>query len=410
MSAEEQGRISVCVIGQVDHGKSSLCGRLLYEAKALDGRMLDRLEREASASGAGTSWKWAFAMDSTEFERERGKTCEIGRAALVTPGTARKVALLDAPGHDAFVPHMIGGAVQADAGLLVVSARATEFEEGFDARGQTKEHCVLARAAGLKHIIVAVNKMDDPSVAWGEARYAHIATTLTHFLTTSLGFEPEAVTCVPVSAWTGEHVTDERRGDAAWTADIPSLMAALEALPARQTAAEAALPLRLPVSDWFTDPFTGLNIMGVIALGTINAGDRLRLEPSGATLDVVSMTTPQPGGQIEVAAAGPGTPVTLTVRGIDEVSLSLGQVLIDDIDGHPTLPTTKVMVRLLFLDSAPGPVMAGYDAVAHIHAAEVDVLVEGLRRPRAKAKSRSKHKPLVARPGDHLDAPPSATA
>jgi peptide chain release factor subunit 3 len=104
------------------------------------------------------------------LEREKGKTVEVGRAFFETEG--KHFTILDAPGHKSFVPNMIGGAAQADLAVLVISARKGEFETGFDRGGQTREHAMLAKTAGVRHLIVLINKMDDPTVEWSEERYS----------------------------------------------------------------------------------------------------------------------------------------------------------------------------------------------------------------------------------------------
>lgn len=102
-------------------------------------------------------------------ERDKGKTVEVGRAYFETE--RKHFTILDAPGHKSFVPNMIGGAAQADLAVLVISARKGEFETGFDRGGQTREHAMLAKTAGVKHLVVLVNKMDDPTVNWDVERY-----------------------------------------------------------------------------------------------------------------------------------------------------------------------------------------------------------------------------------------------
>ena len=99
----------------------------------------------------------------------QGKTVEVGRAAFETE--KKRYTILDAPGHKAYVPNMIGGAAQADVGVLVISARRGEFEAGFDRGGQTREHVMLAKTAGVRRLVVAINKMDDATVNWDKERY-----------------------------------------------------------------------------------------------------------------------------------------------------------------------------------------------------------------------------------------------
>ena len=101
--------------------------------------------------------------------RSQGKTVEVGRAYFETD--TRRYTILDAPGHKNYVPQMISGAAQADAAVLVISARKGEFETGFEKGGQTREHAMLVKTAGVNKLIVVINKMDDPTVNWEKARY-----------------------------------------------------------------------------------------------------------------------------------------------------------------------------------------------------------------------------------------------
>ena len=105
---------------------------------------------------------------------------EVGRAYFETD--TKHFTILDAPGHKSFVPNMIGGASQADLAVLVISARKGEFETGFDRGGQTREHAMLVKTAGVKHLVVLVNKMDDPTVKWAEERYNHCKAKLIPYL------------------------------------------------------------------------------------------------------------------------------------------------------------------------------------------------------------------------------------
>jgi len=142
-------------------------GNILYLCGMVDKRTLEKYEREAKEAGR-ESWYLSWALDSTSQEREKGKTVEVGRAYFET--TARRYTILDAPGHKNFVPSMISGAAQADVAVLVISARKGEFETGFEKGGQTREHAMLVKTAGVSKLIVVVNKMDDPTVNWDKTR------------------------------------------------------------------------------------------------------------------------------------------------------------------------------------------------------------------------------------------------
>lgn len=161
---------------------------------------MEKHERDAKEAGRET-WYLSWALDSTPQERSKGKTVEVGRAYFETD--LRRYTVLDAPGHKTYVPSMISGAAQADVGILVISARKGEFETGFERGGQTREHIMLVKTAGVTKLVIAINKMDDSTVAWDKARYEEIKEKLTPFAK-SAGFNPKTdITFIPISGYTG---------------------------------------------------------------------------------------------------------------------------------------------------------------------------------------------------------------
>ena len=153
----------------------------------VDERTMEKFRREAKEAGR-ESWYLSWALDLTREERSKGKTVEVGRAFFETE--KRRYTVLDAPGHKNYVPNMIGGASQADVGILVISARKGEYETGFERGGQTREHAVLAKTQGVNKLVVVINKMDDPTVNWSKERYDECTTKLTAFLR-STGYHPK---------------------------------------------------------------------------------------------------------------------------------------------------------------------------------------------------------------------------
>lgn len=134
--------VNLIFIGHVDAGKSTLGGSILYATGMVDERTMDKYKREAKEAGRET-WYLSWALDLTKEERSKGKTVEVGRGFFETE--KRRYSILDAPGHKTYVPNMIGGASQADIGILVISARKGEYETGFEKGGQTREHAILAK-------------------------------------------------------------------------------------------------------------------------------------------------------------------------------------------------------------------------------------------------------------------------
>ncbi len=160
---------SIVFIGHVDAGKSTICGNLMYLMGVVDERVIEKYKREAKEKGRD-SWWLAYVMDSSDEEKAKGKTVEVGKAYFETK--SKKFTVLDAPGHKNYVPNMIMGAAMADIGALVISARKGEFEAGFEKDGQTREHAQLAKSLGVQKLIIIVNKMDQ--VGWAKSRYEEI--------------------------------------------------------------------------------------------------------------------------------------------------------------------------------------------------------------------------------------------
>merc|ERR1712212_1295547 len=158
-------------------------------------------EKESRKVGK-QSFMYAWVLDETDEERERGITMDVGQNKFETD--KKLIALLDAPGHRDFIPNMISGAYQADVGVLVVNATTGEFEAGFEAGGQTREHALLVRSLGVNQLVVAVNKLD--TVEWSKDRFDTIANKMNLFLTKQAGFKESDLTFLPCSGLTGENL------------------------------------------------------------------------------------------------------------------------------------------------------------------------------------------------------------
>ena len=178
-------------LGHVDHGKSTLMGRLLYDLKIVNESTMRKYKKESDTIGKG-SFHLAWVLDETPDERSRGITVDIATRFFETAKT--RFCILDAPGHRDFVPNMIAGAGQADFAVLVIDSSTNSFESGL--RGQTKEHALLVRTMGVKRVIVAVNKMDRAN--WSQERFNEIRTTVTAFLIKAT-YNPDLISFIPRS-------------------------------------------------------------------------------------------------------------------------------------------------------------------------------------------------------------------
>ncbi|XP_069697469.1 eukaryotic peptide chain release factor GTP-binding subunit ERF3A isoform X1 [Periplaneta americana] len=356
--------VNVVFIGHVDAGKSTIGGQIMNLTGMVDKRTLEKYEREAKEKSRET-WYLSWALDTNQEEREKGKTVEVGRAYFETE--RKHFTILDAPGHKSFVPNMIGGAAQADLAVLVISARKGEFETGFDRGGQTREHAMLAKTAGVKHLVVLVNKMDDPTVEWSEARYNECRDKIMPYLR-KLGFNPQKdLTFMPCSGLTGlglKDPLDEKlcpwyRGDAF----IPFI----DKLPSLNR--KMGGPFVMPVVDKYKD--MGMVVMGKVEAGEAKKGQSLLLMPNRTVVLVDQMWSDDE----EVTAVGPGENVKIKLKGIEEDDVSPGFVLCDNAN---PIKTGRVFDAQVVILEHKSIICAGYSAVMHIHCAAEEVTVKAL--------------------------------
>src|SRR4051812_18040762 len=280
-------QVRIVIVGHVDHGKSTLVGRLLHETGSLPEGKLEML-RDVSAR-RGMPFEWSFLLDALQTERDQGITIDTTQIRFRT--ASREIVLIDAPGHAEFLRNMITGASQADGALLIIDAL-----EGV--RDQTRRHGYLLHLLGVKQVAVVVNKMD--RVDFSATRFNEIGKEISAHLI-ALGVTPSAV--IPISARDGD-------GVAAHTANIrwyrgPTVVEALDALePARPL---EALALRLPVQAIYK--FDDRRIVaGRIESGSLAAGDEIVIMPAGKIAKIRSVetwpATPVKGRQSAGRSAG----------------------------------------------------------------------------------------------------------
>lgn len=267
MLAEKPER-KIVLVGHVDHGKSTLIGRLLYDAGALSSSAVDELDRIAAAGGG--DHQFAFLMDHLKEEREQGITIDTTQAHLASDQA--RFVIIDAPGHKEFLKNMLTGATQADAALLVV-----DVQEGV--REQTRRHAHMLSLVGVTQLVVAINKMD--AVDYARERFEAVRNDLYDFLS-RLPLIPGPV--IPVSARHGDNVA--RRSDRIGWYRGPCVIEALNAL--RVTDRSVTELLRFPVQDIYD--IRGKRILvGRVAAGAIRTGDRITFFPSKEETTVQSI-------------------------------------------------------------------------------------------------------------------------
>ncbi|PSC05139.1 sulfate adenylyltransferase subunit CysN [Alsobacter soli] len=297
--------------GSVDDGKSTLIGRMLYEAQLVHDDLLDALARDSRKFGTqGDKLDLALLVDGLSAEREQGITIDVAYRYFATP--RRSFIVADTPGHDQYTRNMATGASTADLAVILVDARKGVLP-------QTRRHSFIVSMLGVRHIVVAVNKMD--LVGYQQAVFDGIVAQYRE-MAARLGFD--AVTPIPISALEGENVA--RRSTAMpWYAG-PSLFEHLETVEISASAAPG-VRFRFPV-QWVNRPnldFRGFS--GTVAGGVIRPGDEIAALPSGRPSRVRRIVTQ--GGDLDEAVAGQA--VTLTLD--DEIDVSRGDVIVAVGDG-----------------------------------------------------------------------------
>ncbi len=355
--SQSKPHINLVVIGHVDHGKSTLVGHLLFRLGFVDEKTLRQLEEEAKKKGK-ESFKFAWLMDRLKEERERGVTIDLSFVKFETK--KYYFTIIDAPGHRDFIKNMITGASQADAAILVVSARKGEFEAGMSAEGQTREHLILAKTMGIDQLIVAVNKMDAPDVNYSQKRYQQIVAILKKFMK-GLGYKVDQIPFIPVSAWTGENLI-ERSPNMPWY-NGPTLVEALDNYiqPPKKPVDK---PLRIPIQNVYTIPGVGTVPVGRVETGVLRVGDKIVFMPPGVVGEVRSIEMHhQPIQQAE-----PGDNIGFNVRGVSKKDIKRG-----DVAGHVDNPPTvaEEFTARIFVIWHPSAITVGYSPVIHAHTASV---------------------------------------
>ncbi|XP_056283966.1 HBS1-like protein isoform X1 [Pseudoliparis swirei] len=343
--------LNLVVIGHVDAGKSTLMGHLLYLLGNVNKRTMHKYEQESKKAGKA-SFAFAWVLDETGEERDRGVTMDVGMTKFET--NSKVVTLMDAPGHKDFIPNMITGAAQADVAVLVVDASRGEFEAGFEAGGQTREHALLVRSLGVTQLAVAVNKMDQ--VNWQQDRFKDITSKLGHFLKQA-GFKESDVFYVPTSGLSGENLATRSSVSqlTSWYSG-PSLLEQIDTFKAPQRSVHK--PFRLCVSDVFKDQGSGFCVTGKIEAGYIQAGERILVMPPNETCTVKGITLHDEA--LNWAAAGDH--VSLTVTGMDIIKINVGCVFCDIRE--PIRACTRFRARIL-LFNIELPITQGFPVLLH---------------------------------------------
>jgi len=297
-------------------------------------------------------------LDKLKAERERGITIDI---ALWKFETAKYYfTIIDAPGHRDFIKNMITGTSQADVGILVIASGTGEFEAGIAKTGQTREHALLAYTLGVKQMIVVVNKMDDKSVNWSEARFTEIQNEVKNFLK-KIGYNPDKIPFVPISGWLGDNML-ERSSNMTWWKG-PTLLEALDNIEPPKRPVEK--PLRVPLQDVYKIGGIGTVPVGRVETGVLKPGQVVTFAPSGITTEVKSVEMHHEA----LPQATPGDNVGFNVKNVAVKDLRRGFVA-GDSKNDPPQETESFVAQVIVLNH-PGQIHAGYAPVLDCHTAHI---------------------------------------
>ncbi|MEM5778796.1 MAG: translation elongation factor EF-1 subunit alpha [Candidatus Aenigmatarchaeota archaeon] len=339
--------LNLVTIGHVDHGKSTLVGRILYDTGSIKEEDLRKLKELATELKKET-FEFAFVMDKLKEERERGVTIDVMHQRFDTQ--KYYFTIIDAPGHRDFVKNMITGASQADAALLVCSAKEGVQE-------QTKEHVFLIKVLGVGQIITAINKMD--AVNYDQAKFNTVKADVEKLLK-SVGYDTTKILFIPTSGYMGDNVV--KKSDKMTWYNGPTLIEAFDTLHVPQQPVDK--PLRLPVQDVYTITGIGTVPVGRVETGIMKTGDTIIFEPAGVKGEVKSIEMHHE----QIPEAKPGDNVGFCVRGVNKQDIKRG-----DVVGHVNNPpkVAKEFTAQIIVLHHPNVITKGYTPVFHCHTAQV---------------------------------------
>jgi len=354
---KDKFHINIVVIGHVDSGKSTTTGHLIYKCGGIDKRTIEKFEKDAQDMGKA-SFKYAWVLDKLKAERERGITIDISLWKFETP--KYYVTIIDAPGHRDFIKNMITGTSQADCAVLMIASPTGEFEAGISKNGQTREHALLAYTLGVKQMIVVINKMDDKSVNWAQARYDEIKKEVQSYIK-KVGYNPDKVLFVPISGWHGDNML-EKSANLSWYKG-PTLLEALDEISPPER--PISKPLRIPLQDVYKIGGIGTVPVGRVETGVLKPNAVVTFAPAMVTTEVKSIEM----HHVQLPEAIPGDNVGFNIKNVSVKDIRRGMVC-GDSKNDPPAETASFNAQVIVLNH-PGQINAGYCPVLDCHTAHI---------------------------------------
>ncbi len=336
--------MNIVIVGHVDHGKSTLIGRLLYDTDSLPEGVFESVKAACESHGAEV--EFAYLLDSLEEERKQNVTIDTTQMFFKT--LKRDYTIIDAPGHKEFLKNMITGSSLAEAGILIVAG-----DEGI--QEQTKRHAYILSLLGLKQVIVVVNKMD--SIGYDKAKFEEIKTGISDFLK-KLNIPVEHI--IAISAMKGDNIV-EKSENLPWYKGL-TLLAALDVFETKKS--EEDKPLRLPVQDVYKRGDKRI-LAGTMESGIIKEGQEVKLFPSASTTKVKSIELWNDNSS--KACAGQSIGVTLT----DPLFTDRGEIICSGED-----PKVKEQFEASVFCMSKKPIKVGERLILKCTTQEVDCVLK----------------------------------
>jgi len=311
------------IVGHVDHGKSTLIGRLLYDTGSLPEEKIEEIKEICESLGKDI--EFGYVMDHLEEERDQGITIDTAQTFFKTE--KRDYVIIDAPGHVEFIKNMISGASQAEAAVLIVDA-----QEGV--KEQTKRHAYILSMLGLSQVIVVINKMD--IIKYDKNRFEIVKKDLLDFLS-NINIQPSYV--IPISAKNGDFIAN-KTASMEWYLGC-TLLEALDTFETKESA--VAKPTRFVVQDVYS--LDKRIVVGSVVSGILRKGDRIKVLPSGEETNIKSIE--EFLKDVTEAEAGKSTGIVTE----DKLFIDRGNVIIKDND-MPVI-TTKIKANIFWMDKIP---------------------------------------------------------
>lgn len=339
----------IVIVGHIDHGKSTLIGRMLYDTGSLPTGKVEELQ--ASCDRRNAPFEWSFVLDALQLERDQAITVDSTQIWFHTE--TRRYVIIDAPGHREFLRNMVTGAASANAGVIVIDA-----EQGVSE--QTRRHAYLLHLIGIPQVVVAVNKMY--LVNYSQERFQAVEAEMKAYLKE---IELKAQVMIPVAAMHGDNL-GLRSTNMPWYSG-PTLIDAIDDFPRAVVATER--PFRMPVQDVYRQDGRRL-IVGRVESGQLELGSAITVWPTGRSADVVEIK--QWAAAKDAKSITTGESVALTLN--DELFIERGHVL--------TVPTARprssnsLSVRLFWLSS--DPLRQGESLTLKLATAEYDVTIDSI--------------------------------